>query len=179
MKRSTIIIGVGVFLYFVAVAGKIYHIHKIVENQLHEDTLKMYHMEFFSLGVNHPISDLECLAQNIYFEARNQSEKGQRAVAWVTLNRVDHKDYPDTICKVVWQHKQFSWTHDGKSDNPKEKRAWNKAKLIARTVLSLYKYRINLDPSDGALYYHANYVKPLWNTHYNLIVEIDNHVFYQ
>src|SRR5210317_144981 len=62
--------------------------------------------------------DMYCLQQNIYFEARNQSINGQIAVAWVTLHRVDDPRYPNTICEVVWQRKQFSWTHDGKSGKP-------------------------------------------------------------
>jgi len=54
--------------------------------------------------------DRYCLQQNIFFEARNQSTLGQAAVAWVTLNRVESTRYPDTICEVVWQKSQFSWT---------------------------------------------------------------------
>lgn len=119
----------------------------------------------------------ECLAKNIYFEARNQSELGQRAVAWVTLNRVSHQKYPDTICEVVWQHKQFSWTHDGKSDTPREKKAWEKAQDIALDVLMSY-HTSQSDPTSGAIMYHADYAKPYWITAYNQIVEVDNHIFY-
>jgi len=57
--------------------------------------------------------EIKCLADNIYFEARNESVKGQVAVASVTKNRVKSKHYPNTICKVVWEHRQFSWTLDG------------------------------------------------------------------
>ena len=45
---------------------------------------------------------VECIATNIYHEARNQSELGMRAVAWVTLNRVQHESYPNTACGVVY-----------------------------------------------------------------------------
>ena len=64
-----------------------------------------------------------CLSLNIYFEARNQSIKGMALVAEVTINRVRHPDWPSRVCEVVWQNKQFSWTHDGKSDEPKEKKS--------------------------------------------------------
>ena len=57
-----------------------------------------------------------CLAQNIYFEAGIESVAGKAAVARVTINRKASKKFPKTICDVVWQRKQFSWTHDGKSD---------------------------------------------------------------
>ena len=45
--------------------------------------------------------DTTCLALNIYFEARDQTVKGQMAVALVTINRVTSKRFPNTICKVV------------------------------------------------------------------------------
>ena len=45
----------------------------------------------------------ECLARNIYFEARNEPFAGQFAVAMVTLNRVHDKQFPNSICEVVYQ----------------------------------------------------------------------------
>jgi len=41
--------------------------------------------------------EIECLARNIYFEARNQPIKGQEAVAHVTLNRL-------VKIKVAWTY---------------------------------------------------------------------------
>jgi len=58
--------------------------------------------------------ELGCLVENVYHEARGEGALGQAAVAYVTLNRVRSPDYPDTICGVVWQPGQFSWTEDGK-----------------------------------------------------------------
>ena len=55
------------------------------------------------------IASVTCLATNIYFEARSEDRVGQYAVAEVTLNRVASPDYPDDVCEVVWQDKQFSW----------------------------------------------------------------------
>ena len=46
-------------------------------------------------------SDIHCLAENIYFEARGESTAGKMAVALVTLNRVMDERFPDTICGVV------------------------------------------------------------------------------
>lgn len=126
--------------------------------------------------------DRYCLQQNIYFEARNQSTTGQVAVAWVTLNRMEADRYPDTICGVVWQSKQFSWTHDGKSDKPGktvlEQRAWEDAGLVAMVVL-LDWARERTSPVDNATMYHADYVKPYWRTSYNRVTQIDNHIFYE
>jgi len=62
---------------------------------------------------------LYCGAQNIYHESRGESNLGQIAVAHVVRNRVESPKYPNTVCEVVWQPKQFSWTHDGRSDETK------------------------------------------------------------
>lgn len=118
-----------------------------------------------------------CLAQNIYFEARSEPIAGRFAVAGVTLNRVKSKHFPNTICKVVWQRKQFSWTHDGKSDKPKEKRAWQRAIVVAKAAEQWYK--TGEDFSDGALYYHACYKKPAWAKHFKRLERIGKHIFYR
>ena len=59
--------------------------------------------------------EIYCAAQNIYFESRGEPDIGQVAVALVVLNRVNDRRWPSTICDVVWQDKQFSWTHRSKS----------------------------------------------------------------
>ena len=124
-----------------------------------------------------------CMQQNIFFEARNQSRIGQVSVAWVTLNRVDADRYPDTICAVVWQSKQFSWTHDGMSDTPSdnvlEQRAWVAAGIVAEVVLIDYAREEYLrSPIEDAVMYHANYVEPYWAASYTQVATVDDHIFY-
>jgi spore germination cell wall hydrolase CwlJ-like protein len=121
---------------------------------------------------------LRCLATNIYFEARGESKLAQKAVAWVTLNRVESTSYPDTICDVVWDGKQFSWTHDGKSDVPKDKEAWDDAQMYALQVLIDHQLGRG-DPTDGSIMFHAAYVKPSWHKDYEVTSRIDNHIFYK
>ena len=128
--------------------------------------------------INFTEEDVSCLAKNIYFEARDQSILGQYYVAWVTLNRVKSRKFPNTVCEVVWQRKQFSWTHDGKSDNPKEKKVFLIAELIAKDTLNDSMIG-NEDFSDGALYYHAEYTSPYWISSLNRITQIDKHIFYK
>lgn len=117
-----------------------------------------------------------CLAHNLYFESRGESALGQRAVAWVTINRMLSEQFPDTICDVVWQDKQFSWTHDGKSDQPQDEQALAQAESMAREVLK--NYDIRPDPTEGSLFFHAGRVNPSWRTSFNRVVQIDNHIFY-
>lgn len=120
----------------------------------------------------------KCLATNIYFEARGESKLGQKAVAWVTLNRVEDPKYPDTICDVVWDNKQFSWTHDGKSDVPTDKDAWLEAQLVAMQVL-IDQQLDNDDPTEGSIMFHEASIKPYWRKEYEVTSRIDNHVFYK
>ena len=117
---------------------------------------------------------LKCLALNIYWEARNQSVAGQLAVAQVTLNRVRDQRYGNSICDVVYQHKQFSWYWDGKSDVPMENRAWERAFLIASAALNGSGH-VQL---QGVTHYHAVYSKPFWKDYMVKVTKIDDHIFY-
>lgn len=127
--------------------------------------------------------ELRCLAQNVYFEARGEPTVGQLAVAMVTMNRVHAKQYPDTVCKVVWQRRQFSWTHDGKPDSPDDRKAWRMARQIASFVYSKYndhhqRTKGALDLTKGALYYYAPALaNPHWAPLKEVTTQIGSHVF--
>lgn len=131
---------------------------------------------------NIPAEEIHCLQQNVFFEARNQSTLGQVAVAWVTLNRMESSRYPDTICEVVWQKKQFSWTGDGKTDTPSnnivEWQAWEDAGIVADAVL-LDWVRAKQSPISDAVMFHADYVEPYWVSSYSRVTQIDDHIFYE
>ena len=100
--------------------------------------------------------------------------EGQIAVAQVTLNRVAHSEWPSTICEVVYEPKQFSWTFLLKDHSTTEARAWKKAQIIARDVMIGNVE----DPTYGAVFYHANYVSPDWAEFLDLSKVIGNHLFY-
>ncbi|MGF1592183.1 MAG: cell wall hydrolase [Kiloniellaceae bacterium] len=125
--------------------------------------------------------DLICLAQNIYFEARSEPLEGKVAVAHVVMNRVASQHFPDTVCGVVRDgtdevlHKcQFSWYCDGKPDVVDDQTAWEEATTLASQV---YWGRVD-DPSGGALWYHADYVKPVWRKAFAEGPTIGRHIFY-
>lgn len=127
--------------------------------------------------------EIRCLALNIYFEARSESHQGQLAVGYVTMNRVVSKRFPDTVCKVVWQRRQFSWTHDGKSDRPREARAWEKAQAVAKYIYSNYHRFMEItkgatDITRGALHYYApKMANPIWAKEMITVAQIGDHVF--
>lgn len=132
-----------------------------------------------------------CLAQNIYFEARNQDMTSMAAIGHVTMNRVADDGFPDTVCKVIKQGPmdgskitrnrcQFSWYCDGIADVPAasgnviEVSAWEQAQLIAELIM-----RGDLkDTTDGSTYYHADYVNPFWTASFKHVATIGDHLFY-
>ena len=119
--------------------------------------------------------EIKCLADNIYFEASVESDAGKIAVANVTMNRVKSKHFPNTVCEVVWEPKQFSWTHDGRSDNPGDTVLYSEIYEIARSV-----YNGNVvDITEGSTFYHADYISaPSWTKSMKKIGQIDRHIFY-
>ncbi len=136
--------------------------------------------------------DEECLAHNIYFEAKNQNLKGQFAVGIVTLNRVADPKFPNTICGAVKhsrvkaadnglpaRHKcQFSWYCDGLPDRPYEMDAYQQAQAIASALLD--RDAAYHDFTEGADHYHADYIEPpYWTTAMYKVAQVDNHIFYR
>jgi spore germination cell wall hydrolase CwlJ-like protein len=125
---------------------------------------------------------LECLALNIYWEARSETARDQRAVGHVTLNRKASPDFPNTICEVVHQGGedtlygcQVHWWCDGQLDEPQNPIAWQEALHIARRVLS----GDDPDPTDGALFFHNANVEPEWASARLRTVQIGPHIFYR
>ena len=126
---------------------------------------------------------VECLAQNMYFESGHESEKGQIAVGMVTMNRVKSGEYPTTICGVVKQKTQstcqFSWICEGKFD-VKSLTHFNHSLYNSVRELAVYVYANHNtieDPSRGALFYHADYVNPKWKN-VTYLTQIGRHKFY-
>lgn len=125
----------------------------------------------------------ECLALNIYYEARSSNLADKAAVADVVLNRSLDRRYPGSICEVVQDgYKpgrsdcQFSWYCDGKEDVPHDMDRWNEAQSIAWDMITLGKYR---GITEGATHYHATYVDPYWADSLQMVGTIGKHVFYR
>ncbi len=126
--------------------------------------------------------DLNCLAKNIYHEARGEPIDGQYAVAEVTMNRVASKHYPNTVCAVVYQANfdvirkrnvsAFSWTEIDVA--PVDWKTWERAWRIAEEV---YDEQAELRV-EGALFYHSNSIRPRWSRRKRRVAEIGRHIFY-
>lgn len=124
--------------------------------------------------VKYTKNDVECLTRNIYYEAGVESRVGKFAVAHVTVNRLKTGYWGNSICKVVYAKKQFSWTLAQKLPRPNSK-LWAESEDVARKVLAGHRVR----GLSKSLYYHAIYIKdPKWADARHEAGQIGNHVFY-
>ena len=121
--------------------------------------------------------EVQCLTQNIYYEAGSEPNAGKIAVAEVTMNRVK-SGYAKTVCGVVTQKNngicQFSWVCSPKKAINSMKN-WVESKKIAENILiSRKKYGI----IGNATHFHADYVDPAWADSKKYVSQIGRHVFY-
>lgn len=151
------------------------------------DTKPAYRAKYKSL-LPEVREQIDCLAENIYFESKGEPKLGQVAVGFVTLNRAKSDLFPKNICNVVKQQTnkvcQFSWYCEDKHramlirkdlttySNP----VYNE---ILETAVHIYLHYDKLDdPTNGALFFHAVYVQPGWKNLKKTVV-IGKHIFYK
>jgi spore germination cell wall hydrolase CwlJ-like protein len=133
---------------------------------------------------SHFSNEVQCLAENIYYESASESFEGKLAVAQVTLNRVNSGKFPSTVCGVVKQKDiingvmvcQFSWFCSQAYNMARNKYQWEESVLVAKKALTSEVAHDTLH-REKAMYYHANYVRPNWNL--PKITQIGNHIFYK
>ena len=128
--------------------------------------------------------DLDCLARNVYHEARGEPLAGQYAVAEVTMNRKASRQFPRTVCEVVYQKNwdplrgryvgAFSWTELEPLPEPRGE-SWQRARNVAEAVY----YRRQPPTLRGAMFYHATYIDPDWSHEKKRVAQIGRHVFYR
>lgn len=129
------------------------------------------------------LSEKNCLATAIYFEARSESLTGQRAVAEVVIARTKVPGRPRNICGVVYEGSkrrtgcQFSFTCDGIADKVRDGGSWRQAQRIAANVM---RTGGKVNPvAAGATFYHADYVSPGWASRMVKVASIGTHIFYR
>jgi spore germination cell wall hydrolase CwlJ-like protein len=113
-----------------------------------------------------------CLAQALYFEARSEPVKAQLLVAKVVANRVQSEDFPNTVCGVVYQEGQFSWTTEKLPIE--EPKLWGE---ILRLAVEIQLGTVKL-PNSEALYFHSGPKPDDFKELYRL-GKVGNHTFYK
>ncbi len=113
-------------------------------------------------------SDLYLLAKCIHAEARGESYTGQVAVGAVILNRVENKDFPNTIAGVIYQKGAFTAVDDGQINLTPNDTAMNAAKDAMD----------GWDPTYGCLYYYNPAIATSkWIFTRQTVTTIGKHVF--
>jgi len=113
-----------------------------------------------------------CLAKNIWYEARGEGRAGWQLVADVTLNRVAHPSFPNSVCAVVYQPSQFSWTLY--TQRQASGLRWSHIRAYA-------KWRLSQPHEDThELHYHAKWLrkKPYWAAKKRVSRIVGQHVVY-
>ena len=149
-------------------------------------TFALYLVSFIAINkAEAKPTEVECLTEAIYFEARGESFIGQLAVANVILERVRDSRFPPTVCEDVhdgryWEGNPirnrcaFSYWCDGKPEIMKDKQALKVAVSVAKMAIDNVVY----EEIQGATFYHASYVNPYWVNKLEFITRIGKHLFY-
>lgn len=120
-----------------------------------------------------------CLAMTIYHEARGEPVFGQKLVAEVVMNRVASTDYPNKICDVVTQNKQFSYIGKGnKITMPDDPMAWRESMTIAIEAINNHIDGLSYSSDPKMMFYHATYVRPKWSKKMRKTHHIGKHKFF-
>lgn len=120
---------------------------------------------------------LDLFARLVHAESRGESYKGQVAVAASVLNRVTHRNYPNSLYGVITQraaggYAQYSPIDDGSINIPADQNA----KDAVRDAL------VGWDPSDGATGFFAPAKVPNrnnWVWQQVHMQQIGNHLFFR
>jgi spore germination cell wall hydrolase CwlJ-like protein len=108
---------------------------------------------------------------------------GQKAVAFVTINRLQTGNYGNDICGVVYQKTggvcQFSWYCEEKNTNKlltvRNTSLYNEIRELAANMVVNFEHFE--DVTRGATFYHADYVNPGWKL--KKVDQIGRHIFYR
>lgn len=126
-----------------------------------------------------PAADSLCLSTTLYLEARDQSVRGQQAVAEVALRRQDSGLWGDSMCEVVTARKQFAPGIVSPRTRLSNTEAWSRAVTIA--IESERNWA--LPPGErkeivpGASHFMAHRIaSPSWRNAYQ-VATIGDHTF--
>lgn len=120
------------------------------------------------------------LCLTVYYEARGESVRGQKAVCKVILNRAKAKGWP--VHDIVRSRKQFSCYNDGLTSSLLHIKNIPKFIEIHNTVQVAIREWQAGDTLQGASHYYAikgmaNGRPPYWASSMTFITEIEGHRF--
>ena len=128
-----------------------------------------------------PAADSLCLSTTVYLEARDQSVRGQQAVAEVALRRRDSGLWGSDLCSVVTARRQFAPSLVSPNTELANPDAWARAVAVAfdseRNWALPPGRRKEIVP--GASHFAATAIaSPSWRNAYQ-VATIGDHTFYR
>ena len=126
--------------------------------------------EFNKPSSKYSDKEIKCLEIAIYNETRGNKKQGAIEVGATVLNRVDSKLFPNTVCSVVYQPKQFS---NIRAISPNQIN--KETKNVAKQVITMRDAGLL---NKTILFFHADYVTPKWSHRLNRVMKVGAHIFY-
>ncbi len=118
--------------------------------------------------------EIQCMARNLYFEARGEGSVGMAGVGYTVLNRVATRGYPKSICGVVHQPGQFSWVKKGRNNVIRNQASYAHAREIAIAVMT----GTIENPIDDSIFFNHKSLRPSHTRTAALRASLGNHRFY-
>ena len=141
--------------------------------------MKLVWILWLSQFLPQPAADSLCLSTTLYLEARDQTERGQQAVAEVALRRRDSGLWGDSVCEVVTARKQFAPTLVSPNTRLSNTEAWAASVTVALEAQRNWQ----LPPGErqeivpGASHFAALAIaSPSWRNAYQ-VAKIGDHTF--
>ena len=128
-----------------------------------------------------PAADSLCLSTTVYLEARDQSLRGQEAVAEVALRRLDSGLWGDSMCDVVTARKQFAPTIVSPNTQLANMKAWDRSVDVALRAERNWALPVGQrrEIVPGASHFAAHAIaSPSWNSAFQ-VATIGDHTFYR
>ncbi len=128
-----------------------------------------------------PAADSLCLSTTVYLEARDQTLRGQQAVAEVALRRLDSGLWGKSMCEVVTARKQFAPSIVAPGTQLKNNQAWTKAVGVAFAAEQNWALPVGKREEivPGASHFAASAIaSPSWRNAYQ-VATIGDHTFYR
>jgi spore germination cell wall hydrolase CwlJ-like protein len=129
-------------------------------------------------------NEYRCLLRAVWHESRGETFEGKLWTAKTILNRTRSEKFPHSVCRVVYQSKQFSFTHQLPRSKqlvrPKtaiEKQTFKEVELAS--FISIWSDRLGIDFTNNSKWYHTTTSKPVWRHKLKVTKVVGNHIFYK
>lgn len=185
--KKYMFLALNVLMFALVAAAGYWVINKVVQLKIDHltaaDFSNITTVSEFKTALKEKERKLQCMTQNIYWEAASEPAEGKVAVGQIVMNRVASGKFPGDPCQVITQKNivyekvlcQFSWYCESNHKTKiVQKEQWDQSREAAKMVL-IEGFRI--PELKDALYYHADYVNPQWNK--VKVAKIGRHIFYK